>query len=86
MPYIDAVRRFISDLDLDGLKDFHNNIVKAAIENKVLMKGTIECLRVVAIDGTELFESTKNVDRSVLCVIIKMELNIISIYQLYVLQ
>jgi len=59
MPYIDAVRRSLSDFDLDGLKDFHSHIVKTAIENKVFRNGTIDGLKVVAIDGTELFESTK---------------------------
>ena len=59
MPYIDAVRRSLSDFDLDGLKDFHSHIVKTTIENKVFRNGTIDGLKVVAIDGTELFESTK---------------------------
>lgn len=59
MPYIDAVRRSLSDFDLYGLKDFHTHIVKTTIENKVFRNGTIDGLKVVAIDGTELFESTK---------------------------
>jgi hypothetical protein len=59
MPLIDAVRRSLSDFDLDGLKDFHSHIVKTTIENKVFRNGTIDGLKVVAIDGTELFESTK---------------------------
>jgi hypothetical protein len=59
MPYIDAVRRSLSDFDLDWLKDFHSHIVKTTIENKVFRNGTIDGLKVVAIDGTELFESTK---------------------------
>lgn len=59
MPYIDAVRRSLSDFDLDGLKDFHSHIVKTTIKNKVFRNGTIDGLKVVALDGTELFESTK---------------------------
>lgn len=59
MPRIDAVRRCLSNFDLDGLKDIHSHIVKTAIENKVFRNGTIDGLKVVAIDGVELFESTK---------------------------
>lgn len=59
MPCIDAVRRSLSDFDLDGLKNMHNDIVKTTIKNKVFRNGTINNLKVVAIDGVELFESTK---------------------------
>lgn len=52
MPCIDAVRRGLSDFDLDGLKNFHNHIVKTTIQNKVFRKGTIDGLKVVAIDAT----------------------------------
>lgn len=59
MPCIDAVRRCLSNFDLDGLKNLHNHIVKTTMQNKVFRNGTIDGLKVVAIDGTELFESTK---------------------------
>lgn len=59
MPKIDAIRRNLSDFDLDGLKDIHNNIIKTTIKNKVFRKGTIDGLKVAAIDGVEVFESTK---------------------------
>ena len=59
LPHIDAIRRFLSDFDLDGLKNIHNEIIKTTIKNKVFRNGTIESLKVVAIDGVELFESTK---------------------------
>ena len=59
MPRIDAVRRSLSDFDLDGLKGIHNGIVKTTIKNKVFRSGTLNGLKVVAIDGVELFESTK---------------------------
>jgi hypothetical protein len=59
MPRIDAVRRCLSDFDLDGLKGIHNDIVKTTIKNKVFRNGTIDGLKVAAIDGVELFESTK---------------------------
>lgn len=58
-PHIDTIRRCLSDFDLDGLKNIHNNIIKTTIKNKVFRKGTIDSLKVVAIDGVELFESTK---------------------------
>ena len=59
MPRIDAVRRCLSDFDLEGLKNIHKDIIKATIRNKVFRNGTIDGLKVVAIDGVELFESTK---------------------------
>ncbi|MCY6354815.1 transposase [Clostridium sp. ZS2-4] len=58
-PGIDAVRRCLSDFDLNGLKDIHKDIIKTTIKNKVFRNGTIDSLKVVAIDGVELFESTK---------------------------
>ncbi|WP_396276635.1 transposase [Haloimpatiens lingqiaonensis] len=59
MPRIDAVRRSLSDFDLDGLKEIHKHIIKTIVKNKVFRNGTIDKLKVVAIDGVELFESTK---------------------------
>jgi hypothetical protein len=59
MPRIDAVRRCLSDFDLEGLKNINRDIIKTTIKNKVFRNGTIDGLKVVAIDGIELFESTK---------------------------
>lgn len=59
MPRIDAVRRCISDFDSEGLKDIHSEIIKTTNKNRVFGNGTIDGLKVVAIDGVELFESTK---------------------------
>jgi len=59
LPYIDAVRSSLSDFDLDGLNDCHSHIVKTVIENKVFRNGTIDGFKVDAVDGTELFDSTK---------------------------
>lgn len=59
IPRIDAVRRCLSNFDLEGIKDIHADIVKTTIKNKVFRNGTIDGLKVVAIDGVELFESTK---------------------------
>lgn len=59
MPRIDAVRRCLSDFDLGGLNNIHSGIIKTTTKNRVFGKGTIGGLKVVAIDGVELFESTK---------------------------
>lgn len=59
MPHIDAVRRCLSDFDLDGLKNIHRDIIKTTIKNKTFRNGTIDGLKVAAIDGVELFESAK---------------------------
>src|SRR5699024_9588251 len=42
-----------------GLKSMHDNVIKITIKNKVFRGGTIDKLKVVAIDGVELFENTK---------------------------
>lgn len=59
MPQIDAVRRCLSEFDIEGLKSIHKEVVKTTIKNKVFRDGTIDGLKVAAIDGIELFESTK---------------------------
>ncbi|SUY47060.1 transposase family protein [Clostridium putrefaciens] len=59
VPRIDTVRRSLSDFDLEGLNNMHNQIIKTAVKNKVFRASTMDGLKVVAIDGVELFESTK---------------------------
>lgn len=59
VPRIDTVRRSLSDFDLEGLNNMHNQIIKTAVKNRVFRTGTMDGLKVVAIDGVELFESTK---------------------------
>lgn len=59
MIQIDAVRRCLSDFDLDGLKCIHDDVVNTTIKNKVFRNGTIDSLKVAAVDGVELFQSTK---------------------------
>ena len=59
MLHIDAVRRCLSNFDIDGLKNIHSSIIKTTIKNKVFRNGTIDGLKAAAIDGVELFESTK---------------------------
>src|SRR5699024_4235483 len=57
-PKIDAIRDCLSEFDLDGLKELHSNVIRTTIKNKVFRDGTIDRLKVVALDGVELFEST----------------------------
>lgn len=59
MPRIDTIRRSLSNFDLKGLNDIHKHIVKTTIKNKVFRNGTIDDLKIVAIDGVELFESSE---------------------------
>jgi hypothetical protein len=59
MPSIDTVTDSLDKVDLDSLESFNKDIVKTAINNKVFRYGTIDGYKVVAIDGVELFESTK---------------------------
>lgn len=58
-PRIDAVRRCLNNFDLDGLKNINKHIIKTTIKNKVFRNGTIDGLKVAAIDGVELFDSIK---------------------------
>jgi hypothetical protein len=59
MAHIDSVRRCLSDFDLNSLKDIHDDVIRTTIKNKIFRNGTIDGLKVVAVDGVELFESTK---------------------------
>ena len=59
LPRIDTIRRSLSSFDIDSLNGMHERIVKTVFRNKVFRKGTIDGLKVAAIDGVEVFESTK---------------------------
>ncbi|NLZ33865.1 MAG: transposase [Clostridiales bacterium] len=59
MPSIDTVTYALDKVDLDSLNNFNTHIVKTTIKNKVFRYGTIDGYKVSAIDGVELFESTK---------------------------
>jgi hypothetical protein len=59
LPRIDTIRRSLSSFDIDSLNEMHEHIVKRVFRNKVFRKGTIDGLKVAAIDGVEVFESTK---------------------------
>ncbi|KLU64482.1 transposase DDE domain protein [Desulfosporosinus acididurans] len=59
LPQIDAIRDTLKVLDLEGLKQVNQNVVKTAVENKVFDNGTIDGYTVAAIDGTKFFGSNK---------------------------
>ena len=46
-------------MDIDGLKQINQQIVKTALQNKTFENGTIDGYMVVAIDGTKFFGSNK---------------------------
>ncbi|MFU0783295.1 MAG: transposase family protein [Thermoanaerobacterium thermosaccharolyticum] len=81
IPRIDTVRQCLNDFDLEGLKYIHTEIMKTSIKNKVFRNGTIDGLKVAAIDGVELFESTKKCCNKCLTRIDKQELSITFIDQ-----
>jgi len=59
LPQIDAIRDTLKVMDIDGLKQINQHIVKKSVENKVFENGTIDGSTVVAIDGTKFFGSNK---------------------------
>jgi hypothetical protein len=63
IPFIDTIRRVLSELDYSSLLDILRDVILKARKNNVFRKNTIEGLSVVAIDGVELF-STKNKKKS----------------------
>ena len=58
-PKVDAIRDTLKVIDLNGLKQINQHIIKKAIYNKVFENGTIDGYTVVAIDGTKFFGSNK---------------------------
>jgi len=59
LPQIDAIRDTLKVMDIDGLKQINQQIVKTALQNKTFENGTIDGYMVVAIDGTKFFGSNK---------------------------
>ena len=59
LPKIDAIRETMEEFELGSISDMHDGIVKTIFRNKVFRDGTIGGFKVSAIDGVELFESTK---------------------------
>jgi hypothetical protein len=56
---VDTIRDTLKVIDLNGLKQINQHIVKTAVENKTFENGTIDGYTVVAIDGTKFFGSNK---------------------------
>jgi hypothetical protein len=59
LPQIDAIRDTLKVMDIDGLKQINQQIVKTALQNKTFENETIDGYMVVAIDGTKFFGSNK---------------------------
>jgi len=59
LPLVDAIRDTLKVINIKGLKQINEYIIKKAIENKVFEDGTIDGYTVVAIDGTKFFGSNK---------------------------
>ena len=59
LPQVDAIRDTLKVIDINGLNQINQHIVKKSVENKVFANGTIDGYNVVAIDGTKFFGSNK---------------------------
>lgn len=59
VPKVDAVRDLLSDLEPDELRNIHEGTIDRMKRNRIWKNGTIGGYRVAAIDGVELFASTK---------------------------
>jgi hypothetical protein len=59
LPRIGTVRGSLKTFEIDGLVGVHDEILKESKKNKLYRNGTIDGLKVVALDGVELFESKK---------------------------
>ena len=59
LPLVDAIRDTLKVIDIKGLKQINEYIIKKAVENKVFENGTIDGCTVAAIDGTKFFGSNK---------------------------
>lgn len=59
LPMIDTIRDTLKVIDIKGLKQINEYIIKKAVENKVFENGTIDGYTVAAIDGIKFFGSNK---------------------------
>ncbi|WP_088187171.1 hypothetical protein [Desulfosporosinus sp. FKA] len=59
LPQIDAIRDALKVIDLEGLKQINQDIIKKVVENKVFENGTIDGYMVAAVDGTKFFGGNK---------------------------
>ena len=59
LPQVDAIRDTLKVIDINGLKQVNQHIVKKSVDNKAFENGTIDGYMVAAIDGTKFFGSNK---------------------------
>ncbi len=59
IPKVDAVRDLLTVIEPDELRSIHEETVDRMKRNRIWKKGTVGGYRVAAIDGVELFGSTK---------------------------
>jgi hypothetical protein len=59
LPRIGTIRDSLKTFEIDGLVRVHDEILKKSKQNKLYRNGTIDGLKVVALDGVELFSSKK---------------------------
>ncbi len=59
LPQVDTIRETLKVIDINGLKQINDKIIKKSLKNKVFENGTIDGYTVVAIDGTKFFGSNK---------------------------
>ena len=59
LPQVDTIRDTLKVIDINGLKQINQHIVKKSVENKVFENGTLDGYTVVAVDGTKFFGSNK---------------------------
>jgi len=57
LPRIGTVRESLKTFEIDGLVRVHDEILKKSKQNKLYRDGTIDGLKVIALDGVELFSS-----------------------------
>lgn len=59
IPKVDAVSNLLSDIEPDELREIHEGTIDRMKRNRIWKNGTIGGYRVAAVDGVELFGSTK---------------------------
>jgi len=59
LPQVDSIRDTLKVMNIDGLKQINQHIVKTAVNNKAFENGTIDGYMVAAIDGTKFFGSNR---------------------------
>ncbi|WP_088225207.1 hypothetical protein [Desulfosporosinus sp. FKB] len=59
LPQIDAIRDTLKVIDISGLNQINDHIIKKSVENKAFDNGTIDRYTVAAIDGTKFLVSNK---------------------------